>query len=197
MDLVIKIIRKIAPFRRSVREKHSGLPVEICGAMLLTGFITVLSGSAGEPMNNFTRCSSTPVVNNTSWEFIGAHNTIRSEVKLPPLQWSSKLAAYSQKWADKLIQTNRTAHNANSPYGENILITGLGSTPSIVVKEWASEAQSFNYQTNSCTADCGHYTQIIWRDTAIVGCGVAHNAKLEVWVCSYDPPGNYNGEWPY
>jgi hypothetical protein len=25
----------------------------------------------------------------------------------------------------------------------------------------------------------------------------AHNSQREIWVCSYDPPGNISGEWPY
>jgi pathogenesis-related protein 1 len=30
-----------------------------------------------------------------------------------------------------------------------------------------------------------------------VGCGVARSGRTEVWVCNYDPPGNYVGERPY
>jgi pathogenesis-related protein 1 len=126
-----------------------------------------------------------------------AHNKVRTESGLPPLQWSGTLAALSQKWANSLIANNRTAHNAKSPYGENILATGLGSTPSSVVAEWASESQDYTYRSNTCNGDCGHYTQLVWRSTRRVGCAMARNAHREIWVCSYDPPGNFRGEWPY
>jgi hypothetical protein len=53
---------------------------------------------------------------------------------------------------------------------------------------------------------CGHYTQIVWKTTTRLGCGVAlcdQNSpfmgfpKWEFWVCNYAPPGNYNGQRPY
>jgi len=44
---------------------------------------------------------------------------------------------------------------------------------------------------------CGHYTQIVWRDTKQVGCGVARDNRREIWVCNYDPPGNWVGHRPY
>jgi pathogenesis-related protein 1 len=131
-------------------------------------------------------------------EMLNVHNTIRSKVNLPPLQWSGELAAYSQKWADTLIARNITDHNPKSPYGENIFVTGPGSTPLKVVQEWASESLDYSYRTNVCAGDdCGHYTQIVWRSSQKVGCGVARNPRREAWVCSYDPPGNYRNEWPY
>jgi pathogenesis-related protein 1 len=141
--------------------------------------------------------SRTMTVEGFAREMLTAHNNLRAEVELPPLQWSSELAAYSQKWADSLIAKNKAAHNSNSPYGENILVTGLGSTPSTVVTEWASESQIYAYHSNTCSGDCGHYTQLVWRSTRKVGCARALNAQREIWVCSYDPPGNYRGGRPY
>jgi uncharacterized protein YkwD len=141
--------------------------------------------------------SRTMTVDDFIQKMLDAHNDIRCRVGIPPLQWSEELAAYSQKWANSLIANNRTAHNSNSPYGENIIATGLGSTPSSVVTEWASESRNYTYITNSCNGDCGHYTQLIWRSTRKVGCAMAHNNLREVWVCSYDPAGNFRGEWPY
>ncbi len=141
--------------------------------------------------------SGAPPISTFAQEILAGHNAIRSQLKLPPLQWSSKLAVFAQKWADTLLAKNWSIHNPNSPYGENIFISGTGSTPSMAVKEWASESRDYLYSTNSCKTDCGHYTQMVWRNTMRVGCGVARNARREIWVCSYDPPGNYRGEWPY
>jgi uncharacterized protein YkwD len=128
---------------------------------------------------------------------LAVHNAVREELELPPLKWSNELATYSRRWANTLQATNRSIHNPDSPFGENIFITGEGATASLVVRQWASESRNYNYRTNSCSGDCGHYTQIVWRDTQRIGCAVAHNARRTVWVCSYDPPGNYRNEWPY
>jgi pathogenesis-related protein 1 len=132
-----------------------------------------------------------------SREMLHAHNNVRAEAGLPPLEWSGELATFAQKWANSLIAAKRTAHSDKSPYGENILATGLGSTPFSVVTEWASESQQYTYRTNACNGDCGHYTQLVWRNTRKVGCAMANNGQREIWVCSYDPPGNFKGEWPY
>jgi pathogenesis-related protein 1 len=130
-------------------------------------------------------------------EMLDAHNGIRARVGVPPLQWSDELAAYAQKWADSLIAADTLTHSSDAPYGENILASGLGSTPSWVVGEWAYESNAYSYATNTCDGDCGHYTQLVWRNTRKVGCGIARNNRREIWVCSYDPAGNTSGKWPY
>ncbi len=66
-------------------------------------------------------------------------------------------------------------------------------------------ATKHSLSSNSCAAgkQCGHYTQLVWRDTERVGCGVANCNNVDgfgagnLWVCNYDPPGNYVGERPY
>lgn len=131
-------------------------------------------------------------------EILAAHNTLRARFKLPPLVWSDELARYAQEWANHLIQTGRLVHRPNPIHGENLfLIHGADISPAVVVAAWASEARNYNYQTNSCQGRCGHYTQLIWRDTKRVGCGAAAKDDTQVWVCNYDPPGNIAGERPY
>jgi hypothetical protein len=86
----------------------------------------------------------------------------------------------------------------HSPYGENLFgIRGASATPDQVVGNWASESGDYDYAANSCHRVCGHYTQIVWRDSKLVGCGVARARGREVWVCEYDPPGNWVGQRPY
>ena len=77
------------------------------------------------------------------------------------------------------------------------------ATPEEVVGAWASEDAFYDYDANACAADqqCGHYTQIVWRETERVGCG-ASTCTIDgfdglFWVCNYDPPGNFVGERPY
>lgn len=131
-------------------------------------------------------------------EMLAAHNMYRSRVGTPPLAWSNDLAARAQQWATTLIERGQFAPRQDGRFGENLFeISGGNASPSRVVAAWMSEEANYNYATNSCTARCGHYTQVIWRSTRRVGCGVARNAKREVWVCDYDPHGNTIGERPY
>ncbi len=180
---------------RRMQKQFAGNAARICCRILCAALMLSMAGSVRAQM----RISSDRPggLSPLAREMLRFHNAVRAEVRLPPLQWSSELAASSQRWADTLVARNRSAHNPNSRYGENIFVTGLGSTASMAVKEWASESRDYDYRTNTCSTDCGHYTQIVWRDTAKVGCAVARGARREVWVCSYDPPGNYQNQWPY
>ena len=131
-------------------------------------------------------------------EMLAAHNTVRAKVGVPPLAWSDRLAALAQTWAETLIVRNEFVHRPKSPYGENLFeISGAQVSPRQVVDEWAAEARNYDYRSNRCKAVCGHYTQIIWRETKKIGCGVARKDQTEIWVCNYDPPGNIVGRPPY
>jgi pathogenesis-related protein 1 len=129
---------------------------------------------------------------------LAAHNAVRATQAIRPLIWSDKLAARAQDWADTLLARDEFMHRPKSPYGENLFaIEGESASPEEVVGAWASEARDYDYATNRCRKVCGHYTQLVWAGTKAVGCGVARNSRREVWVCNYDPPGNYVGKRPY
>ena len=131
-------------------------------------------------------------------EMLAAHNSVRAHHGLSPLAWSGELATYAQKWANALIASGKFAHHEDSAYGENLFeISGAAATAYDVVSAWAAEGRNYNYRNNTCSDRCGHYTQLVWRDTKKVGCGLARNRRREVWVCDYDPPGNIVGERPY
>ncbi|MBV8845472.1 MAG: hypothetical protein JO307_21910 [Bryobacterales bacterium] len=131
-------------------------------------------------------------------EMVAAHNAVRAKLSLPPLTWSDKLAAVARDWANTLVERNQFVHRPKSMYGENLFeIDGAPATPDQVVKNWASEAANYDYPSNKCKGVCGHYTQIVWRDTKEIGCGVARKGRREVWVCNYHPPGNWVGQRPY
>jgi pathogenesis-related protein 1 len=127
-----------------------------------------------------------------------AHNDIRSQVGMPPLIWSDQLASVAEDWAYHLVATDTFQHRPHNQFGENLyMISGGSASPSDVVAAWAKEARQYDIRSNTCTGVCGHYTQIVWADTRRVGCAVAADQSREVWVCDYDPPGNYLGFRPY
>ncbi|HEV1287898.1 MAG TPA: CAP domain-containing protein [Bryobacteraceae bacterium] len=129
---------------------------------------------------------------------LAAHNAVRARAKVPPLMWSDKLAAEAQRWASRLLAGNKFDHNPDSHYGENLFdIRGDSVSPAFVVSAWGSEVKDYDYASNTCRRVCGHYTQIVWASTKQVGCGVARDSRREVWVCNYDPPGNWIGKRPY
>lgn len=133
-----------------------------------------------------------------SSDMLAAHNQVRARVGVPPLSWSSALAARARDWATFLLSNNQFYHRPNPDLGENLFeIQGGHASPTDVLGDWASEAHEYNYHANTCRGVCGHYTQVVWRGTKEVGCAVARQSDREVWVCNYAPPGNWIGERPY
>jgi pathogenesis-related protein 1 len=133
-------------------------------------------------------------------EMLDAHNAARAGVGVPPLAWSNKLEAVAREWAESLAASGAFRHRPNSDYGENLCdIRGGKATPAQVVNEWTAEAKDYDPAKNTCRAGavCGHYTQVVWRRTSQVGCAAAVAGRREVWVCNYDPPGNWARERPY
>jgi pathogenesis-related protein 1 len=131
-------------------------------------------------------------------DMLAIHSAVRAHVGVAPLAWSDRLAARSQDWADTLLARKQFVHRPNSTYGENLFeIAGATATPEQVVNAWAAESRNYDYSSNRCRGVCGHYTQIVWRDTKEVGCAVARGVGREVWVCDYDPPGNWVGKRPH
>tara|TARA_R110002124_G_C8974716_1_gene515859 strand:- start:59 stop:964 length:906 start_codon:yes stop_codon:yes gene_type:complete len=131
---------------------------------------------------------------------LDAHNQLRAEVGVPPLQWSIDLAFQAQLWADKLIKKNDgdfVLLHSGYP-GENIVggwVEGVPPGQGIINAWGTNEKPNFNPATRKCYEGkiCGHYTQVVWRATTKVGCGIGINANGKyVLVCNYDPPGNKN-----
>ena len=131
-------------------------------------------------------------------DMLSAHNAVRTKVGTAPLAWSDRLASVAQSWADSLLASGQFAHSHNQSLGENLYeIRGAAATAASVVNTWAGEVKDYDYGSNNCRGTCGHYTQIVWNDTKEVGCAVARGKGREVWVCEYDPPGNFVGKKPY
>ena len=146
------------------------------------------------------------------------HNLVRDSVdvgedeKLEPLVWDKDLAAIAQDWADGCEDEDDPPdlidHNPNrstiygDTIGENVWGTSGNPTPKAAVDRWAEEEKDYDTSSGQCFTGtvCGHYTQIVWRDTKRVGCGVTECNNLQfpgTIVCNYLPAGNIVGRRPY
>ncbi|KAG2189923.1 hypothetical protein INT46_001938 [Mucor plumbeus] len=120
-----------------------------------------------------------------------AHNKLRAKHHAPALKWDDKLATYAQKWSNKCV-----FEHSNSPYGENL---ALGyPTWTSVVNGWYSEVKDYDYSKTGFSMNTGHFTQVVWKSTTKVGCGVKTCNNLgqgtKLYTCSYSSPGNMVGD---
>ncbi|PON97975.1 Ves allergen [Trema orientale] len=134
-------------------------------------------------------------------QFLVPQNAVRAALRVSPLVWDRRLKGYAQWYANQRRYDCALVHS-NGPYGENIFWgSGTGWTPLQAVSAWVDERKWYRYVSNSCAGGqvCGHYTQIVWRETRRIGCArvTCVDGKGVFMICNYDPPGNYYGEKPY
>jgi hypothetical protein len=162
--------------------------------------------------------------NNTNFvnTILGMMNGERAAVGVPPLVWSDKLAADSQTWAEHLATLNKAVHATDAergPFGETLAVwthgCGLsslvppldytkgvcpGDTLRTMVMSWVNEKTLYHGEilTSTNFLIWGHYTQVVWRTTTEIGCGMATGSNgNDYLVCQYTPPGNIIGQPPY
>ena len=133
---------------------------------------------------------------------LDTHNYWRADVGVTSkLVWSEEMADLAADWARKLKRRNcGFEHRPNNKAGENLFKGTSGYYDAKdVVDAWGNEKADYNYKRNTCKAGkmCGHYTQIVWNTTSKVGCAKIQCDGYDLWVCNYDPPGNWVGEKPY
>jgi len=178
-------------------------------ALTLILFAGCLPGMDSEP-----DAGTQPAPDADAQAWLDAQNAVRRNPQppppspLPPLTWSTDAAAVAQAWADNCSYQ----HNANrGTRGENIAASAPVGNWKLqdAVAAWASEVSDYDYASNTCASgkQCGHYTQLVWRDTLRAGC--AHRicntgwpfpgtpGSWDFWVCDYEPPGNWLGQKPY
>ncbi|KAI5609218.1 peptidase inhibitor 16-like, partial [Silurus asotus] len=154
--------------------------------------------------------ASGQLTDNEISRIVDLHNQYRSSVTPPAanmqrMLWNKQLSQVAASYASQCTW----GHNpkAFGVVGENLFMT-LG--PFLVDQPldlWFSENSSHSFTSNTCAdgKECGHYTQMVWADTYLVGCATqfcpdvsnfnAQNATI--LVCNYHPPGNIMGQSPY
>src|SRR5262249_44360019 len=110
------------------------------------------------------------------------HNRERASLDERPLVWSDALARGAAAWAKHLAETARFEHSTpeqRDGEGENLWQGTAGFYgPERMVGDWLAEKRDFAPGIFPVVARdgnpraVGHYTQIVWRATAKVGCAM-------------------------
>jgi hypothetical protein len=60
---------------------------------------------------------------------------------------------------------------------------------------WYDEIKIYKFPNGGFSMRTGHFTQLVWRSTKQVGCGHVQCKGNDIYVCEYDPPGNWEGQY--
>lgn len=166
-------------------------------------------------------CSSVVPGSGFNDEILCAHNARRGTFPNPTpipalgdLVWDSALTDIAAGYAAQCTWDHNDNRSDTYPgyVGENLALFSSGWAVSTLAESTLSnwvedEMPDYDYASNSCSGTCGHYTQVVWRDTQRVGCAVQQCGTFtnlgSAWdngyivVCNYSPGGNISGQQPY
>ena len=103
-----------------------------------------------------------------------AHNDARRSVvptasDMLEMEWSHSIAAFAQEYAERCVfdhsSNSERVSASGSSYGwigENLYLNSSNNIDaSMAVTSWDGEKTDYRYSDKSCSAVCGHYTQVI------------------------------------
>lgn len=125
------------------------------------------------------------------------------------MYWSDELAYKAQQWANRCsFQHSSSSYRRTALFtlGENLYTEGRSNgfpTPDWrkAINSWWSEINLWRYYMNINSyqfySATGHFTQLIWSKTYLIGCAASQyyqNGYYNIlYVCEYGPAGNVMG----
>ncbi len=128
---------------------------------------------------------------------LAEHNRYRARHGSPALVLDQTLMGHAVAWAQKMAAADKFSHSGG-PYGENLYLSWPAQpTPAAIVKAWYDEISNYDFNRPGFSATTGHFTQVVWKNSARLGVGIAKSASGRWYVAAeYNPPGNYAGQFP-
>lgn len=133
-------------------------------------------------------------------------NEYRAKHGVPNMTVDTALQNKAQEWAEHLATIGSLVHSDlkldGKSVGENIYSKSSSAIPTITgddaIDKWYGENVNYDYSNPGYSSTTGHFTQVVWKSSTKVGCGIAATKeKINGWfkiyvVCNYSPAGNMN-----
>jgi len=162
---------------------------------------------------------------------IAKHNELRQQVAsgsetngpqpaasdMMKVHWNSELASVAQRWADQCTfghdddrskcDGTYVGQNAYSSWSsQEKTQTEVMAEVGDAVQAWYNEVVEFGFNTDDINPfvfnyDSGHYSQVVWAESAEVGCGLSYYDDggwfANLVICNYAVGGNMQGGTMY
>ena len=140
---------------------------------------------------------------------LSAHNSKRAlHQNTYPLCWNWDLELGAGQYARELGLTGGVDHDTDNQHGENIYSILWTDTRPLdwyfqhAVEQWYKEIRYYDWSRPGFSSSYGHFTQLVWRSSYLVGCGHGFGLnrlgrKRIVVVCRYSPPGSLANDSRY
>jgi len=134
-------------------------------------------------------------------ECLTAHNEYRENHQVEALTFAEDLAIAAQAWADKLAEQDQLEHSeSGKKYGENVAMKFMSGTFDYTgqqaTDQWYSEVADYDFEGEENQIKCGHFSQIVWKNSKEAGFGIATAESGKKYaVGQYRPAANYRDQW--
>ena len=128
------------------------------------------------------------------------HNYHRKRHQVGNLVRNSEIEQVAQSYSEYQASIDSMIHSENPNYGENLYScwssSGICVTGEKASQKWYDEVSLYDFKNPGYTPGVGHFTQLVWKGSNQIGCGVACNSFNNCYLtCNYYPSGNYLGQF--
>eukprot|EP00798_Chlamydomonas_sp_ICE-L_P029532 gene29532-5878_t len=113
---------------------------------------------------------------------LSRHNLYHSRHHAPSMQWSSSAESSAQAWANTMARECNMYHGGHPGMGQNLATNTHPWTWTGVIDAWYNEVSNYRftstpYTDSQGTGVTGHFTQVVWKASTLLGCASAYNGS--------------------
>lgn len=134
-------------------------------------------------------------------DILNKHNYYRSRHQVDDLKWNKEIQVIAQAYSEKIAPGHSLVHSSNTykgqSLGENLYMSYGGMSGEAASNSWYNEVDNYDFSSHSSKGGkvTGHFTQLVWKGSAEIGCGAACDGTYCVCCCNYYPAGNFLGKY--
>ncbi len=134
-------------------------------------------------------------------DILARHNLYRKRHQVCKLTREPEIESLAQAHAEACALLGYLKHSSNTykdqTLGENSYQGyNNGYVGNASVDLWYNDSLNYDFSNPGFKEGVGHFTQLVWKNSKKIGCGIAVDDKEVYYVtCNYYPSGNYKSQF--